>query len=555
LQVAGILATLGIFIVIAAVQSRWIAQLSEAELHRAKSRLQDSMGTVRTDVNRELMKAFSLFQFEPGSSPPAWGQMTAEAYTIWREKAKFPGVVQRVLLVRPTGGGGALEMAAYNPKTLRYDPVDWPAELNGLRTQLALPFRGFRAFGLRSFTGVALADGPVVLSPLTPSPTSRFTEAIGWVVVELDQQLLLTVMLPQIIRDDVHEPEQFDYQITRTRDPKQIVYRSNPNVTFSSTDASSSVLELGPEYFTHGIYGSLPRQQRWFSAGTTATGEDGVWRLQVRHRSGSLEAAATGLRRGNLLLGFAMLALVGADLAVLLLLARRAHRMGEARMEFAAVVSHELRTPLAAICSAADNLAAGVAHEPSRVQQYGAAILSQGKQLGELVEQILAFASGQFRKQNYELEPLDLGGIVTQALAAVAPAASAAGVTIEQHIPAGLPQILGDAGAIQQALVNLLNNAIKYGASGLWIGVSLSSSKASELEVGVEDKGPGIRAGDLKRIFEPFQRGSAAATAQSHGAGLGLTIVEQIARAHGGRVTVVSAPGRGSCFSLHLPTI
>jgi hypothetical protein len=192
LQVACILATLGIFIVIAAVQSRWIAQLSEAELQSAKTRLQDSMGKVRTDVNRELMKAFSLFQFEAGSSASEWGQMTAEAYAIWRQRAKFPGVVQRVLAVRPTGNGGALEMSGYNAETMQYDPVAWPAELNALRTQLALPFRGFRAFGVRSFTGVALADGPVLLSPLTPSPTSRFTEAIGWVVVELDQQLLLT---------------------------------------------------------------------------------------------------------------------------------------------------------------------------------------------------------------------------------------------------------------------------------------------------------------------------------------------------------------------------
>jgi signal transduction histidine kinase len=140
-------------------------------------------------------------------------------------------------------------------------------------------------------------------------------------------------------------------------------------------------------------------------------------------------------------------------------------------------------------------------------------------------------------------------------VAAVAAATRAAHVEIEEHIPADLPQALGDAAAIQQAVVNLLTNANKYAASGRWIGVSVGNGKAGELEVRVEDRGPGIPAGELKRIFEPFCRGSAAANRSSRGAGLGLTIAQQIARAHGGRVTVVSAPGRGSCFTLHLPTI
>ena len=150
---------------------------------------------------------------------------------------------------------------------------------------------------------------------------------------------------------------------------------------------------------------------------------------------------------------------------------------------------------------------------------------------------------------------LELGPVVTQAIATVAPATRAAGVEVEEHIPAGLPPVLGDATTIQRALINLLTNANKYGAAGRWIGVSICSGKAGELEIRVADKGPGIPAREQRRIFEPFYRGSTSATANSHGAGLGLTIVEQIAQAHGGRVTVVSAPGRGSCFTLHLPTM
>src|SRR5439155_13479387 len=123
--------------------------------------------------------------------------------------------------------------------------------------------------------------------------------------------------------------------------------------------------------------------------------EGGVWEIRVRHRAGSLEAAVGGMRRGNLLLGFALMALIAADIAVLAFSARRAHKLGQARLQFAAAVSHELRTPLAAICSAADNLAGGIVHETSKVRQYGEAILKQGKDFADMVEQILAFTGNQ----------------------------------------------------------------------------------------------------------------------------------------------------------------
>jgi signal transduction histidine kinase len=115
-----------------------------------------------------------------------------------------------------------------------------------------------------------------------------------------------------------------------------------------------------------------------------------------------------------------------------------------------------------------------------------------------------------------------------------------------------LPPVVGDAAALRQALVNLLTNAIKYAAAGGWIGVSAGGG-ADELEISVRDHGPGIPVGEQSRIFAPFYRSSAAR--EKKGAGLGLTIVKQIARAHGGRVSVASAPGQGSCFTLHLPTM
>jgi two-component system phosphate regulon sensor histidine kinase PhoR len=281
--------------------------------------------------------------------------------------------------------------------------------------------------------------------------------------------------------------------------------------------------------------------------------EGGVWQLHVVHRAGSLEQAAGAMRRSNLLLGFSMLALVAASLATLMFLARRAHRLGEARLQFAAGVSHELRTPLAAICSAADNLAAGVAYEPARVRQYGLAILDQGRQLTEMVEHILAFTGGQLARHKYQAEELDVGHLVRQAIDVVAPSARDAGIVIQKQIAEDLAAVLGDSQTLSQALVNLLNNAICYGGSGGWIGVSAQQTSVDELEIRVADKGPGIPACELKRIFEPFYRGANPAHPQRRGSGLGLTIVEQTVRAHGGHVSVESEPRHGTCFTLHLP--
>jgi signal transduction histidine kinase len=581
LPIAAVVATLALFAVIAALQSRWISQLSEAELQRAKIRLDVSVRAVQTDVNRELSRAYILFQWEAGTPRASLAQLTSQAYATWGQTAQFPDLIRRVLLVQPAAGAGELQMAVYNTALQQYQPIAWPTDLRNLREQLALPFHDYDTFGVRTFTGVTLADAPLLVFPLDQTfhnglPGS-YGAASGWLLVELNQQLLLTRIIPQSIHENLAQSDRFDYQIVKDGFPNRIIYRSNPKLALSGVDATSSLLETRREYLRSDKGGSgraadfpfgrtaqeqlaIDRLHRWHYVRVNLPGvppalpsEAGVWQLQVRHRAGSLEAAAAKMRRGNLLLGFAMLALVAASLAILGLSARRAHRLAEARLQFAAGVSHELRTPLAAICSAADNLAAGVACEPGKVRQYGAAILDQGRQLTDMVEQILAFTGGQIGKKYYEVEALSPADVVRQAISTVASAARQAGVTIEERIPEDLPSVLGDSQALRQALVNLLNNAIRYAAGGGWIGVSIRKENADELEVRVADKGAGISARELKRIFEPFYRGTTSANPQRRGSGLGLTIVEQTARAHGGRVSVESEPGHGSCFILHLP--
>ena len=559
LPAAAIVATLGLFL---AMQLRWIRQLSETDLQRRKLDLQQSLGALRNEIDREISGAFGVFQIDPAAPRESWGQLTAESYSLWRSNAKFPRLVRRVLIAEPNileRNDDTLQMSAYDGDSARFIPIDWPAELKELRGQLQPPFAGIRRFGVHTFTGVVLPEAPVLVSPLPAGPIVPGRTA-SWVIVEIDRQFLLSTMIPQEMRKSVEHGGDFNFQIRRNLPSGAILFQPASGGEFSNADASVSLLEMGPDFFPHGFTGNVPRRQIMFHDNVDMRGmmperigDGGVWRLEVQHKAGSLAAAAAKMRRSNLLLGFAMILLVTLDLAALVVLANRAHRLGQAKAEFAAAVSHELRTPLAAICSAADNLAAGVAQDPVKVQQYGAAILKQGNQLAAMVEQILTFASGKISGKPYESEVLDPGEVVNQAIAEVTPSARAAGIEIEQHVASNLPDIMGDAAALRQALVNLLTNAIKY-TKDRWVGVRVWNWKPGELAIAVEDRGPGIAPSERKRIFDPFYRGSAAAGANSHGSGLGLTIVDQVARAHAGRVTVEPL-GHGSRFTLHLPTI
>ena len=123
---------------------------------------------------------------------------------------------------------------------------------------------------------------------------------------------------------------------------------------------------------------------------------------------------------------------------------------------------------------------------------------------------------------------------------------------VEFDIPDTLPPVLGDEAALRRVFQNLIGNAIKYGASGRWVGIKARPA-GREIVVSVADRGIGIPAAEHTRIFEPFYRAPNVVDAQIQGAGLGLSLVQRIVEAHGGRITVRSAEGSGSEFSVHLP--
>jgi signal transduction histidine kinase len=271
--------------------------------------------------------------------------------------------------------------------------------------------------------------------------------------------------------------------------------------------------------------------------------------------------AATSRRTIIRLVGVLGITLVFASVSVWAIQRSRimsAIQLARLQMEFVASVSHELRTPLAVISSAADNIADGLVEGKEELKRYGTAIQNQSRQVTELVNEILLFAATKDRKNPYVLRPLQVSEIVDSVLAKTSELIKGAGFTVDLQIEPGLPYLMGDLSALSQCLQNLIVNALKYSGRGRWIGVRVFASdsatlKGKEISISVQDRGIGIDSSELSRVFEPFYRSPAVTAEQIHGTGLGLSLSKTIAEAMGGKLTVVSEPGVGSVFTLHLP--
>jgi len=223
------------------------------------------------------------------------------------------------------------------------------------------------------------------------------------------------------------------------------------------------------------------------------------------------------------------------------------------RRNFVANVSHELKTPITSIKGFVETLLDGALENPEEARRFLNIIVEQADRLNSIVDDLLTLSriEKEYEKQEIELKPLPLWEVLTAAVQACEPAATAKGIQINLG---GDKDIVADVNKrqLEQAVINLIDNAIKYSQSHSQILIKVGSVDG-EIRIAIIDQGSGIDKKHLPRIFERFYRVDQARSRDVGGTGLGLAIVKHIAIAHGGSVSVESTPGQGSVFTIHLP--
>lgn len=223
------------------------------------------------------------------------------------------------------------------------------------------------------------------------------------------------------------------------------------------------------------------------------------------------------------------------------------------RRDFVANVSHELRTPVSVIKGYAETLMLDgmLASEPVRAARFVEIIHNHAERLTTLINDILTLSCLESRTATLELHAMDMASTVNKSCMLLANLAAEKNIQLHNALPDGLPRVLADQGRLEQVLVNLIDNAIKYSSAEGSVRISAEVA-GSFVKVSVEDTGIGIPAKDLPRIFERFYRVDEGRSRDQGGTGLGLAIVKHIIQLHGGELSVSSVPGRGSIFSFTL---
>jgi signal transduction histidine kinase len=275
-------------------------------------------------------------------------------------------------------------------------------------------------------------------------------------------------------------------------------------------------------------------------------------KLAMRYRDLSIEQ---GVRRWQhwtwILIGFIDI-MLGAGLLLVYSNVRRELHLSRLKSDFVANVSHELKTPLALIRLFAETLELGRVPSDEKASQYYRVINKESQRLTQLINNILDFSRIEAGRKEYRFAPTDVGRIVSEVIDAYRFQIEQQGFALEVTIADDLPEVNADKEALAQALLNLVNNAIKYSRDEKYLRLDVRRDGGRVL-ISVTDRGIGVAKGEQKKIFEKFYRAENSLVHDTKGSGLGLALVQHIMQAHGGAVEVESAPGKGSTFTLVLP--
>jgi signal transduction histidine kinase len=276
--------------------------------------------------------------------------------------------------------------------------------------------------------------------------------------------------------------------------------------------------------------------------------------LGIKYQGTSVQQLGeTWMHRSFLILGFLSLMIIGG-LALTKHMVSKEVALAKLKSDFVSNVSHELRTPLALIRLYAETLELGRITTQDKKQQYYRIVRKESERLTALINNILDFSRIEAGRKEYEFRETDIADLVRNTLDSYRYQIEQQGFAFEESIDPDLPNVRVDREAIARALVNLVNNALKYSTEDKYLGVKLYRENGL-VKLEVADHGIGIARRDQGKIFEKFYRAGDPLVHNTKGSGLGLSLVRHITEAHGGEISVESAPGSGSKFILSLPLV
>src|SRR5581483_11016584 len=225
----------------------------------------------------------------------------------------------------------------------------------------------------------------------------------------------------------------------------------------------------------------------------------------------------------------------------------------KSQRDFVANVSHELKTPLTSIQGFAQALMDGTAESPEARRQAAQVIYNEAGRMHRMALDLLDLARLDAGIAEIKWSAVDISALLNNVVEKFKPMASGAEVNLKLELASDLPVLLGDGDRLAQVFINLVDNALKFTPREGTVTIRAVRYK-DEVQVSVSDTGAGIPSEAIPHIFDRFYQADASrAGGEKHGAGLGLAIVQEIVSAHGGRISVRSAQGRGSAFIVHLP--
>ena len=333
-------------------------------------------------------------------------------------------------------------------------------------------------------------------------------------------------------------PEMLDDVITR-------------NVSDAQTDKNHAVMMLRGKYEStalaqsSGWDGGAPEEER------NLEGAFPGLTLAIKLRGTTLAAIGERFARISFLTLAALSLVLAGGIALTYRNVTKEMALARLKSDFVSNVSHELRTPLSLIRLYAETLEMGRLTSPEKYQEYYRIIRKESERLTALINNILDFSRIEAGRKEYDFRETDMSELVHNTLDSYRYQLEQSGFQFEEKID-DVPPMRVDREAMARSLLNLVNNALKYSQDRKYIGVNLYRDNGS-VKLEVVDQGIGIPHQEQQKIFEKFYRVGDPLVHNTKGSGLGLSLVRHIVQAHGGEVSVDSAPGQGSKFTIVLP--